>query len=143
MLIGLESPSAEVLELIEKKVTKEELIETVNRCKKHNIHGSYTLITGFPSVDKTHIDETLEFGEYVKTVDPSCEIKTHIFYPFKGSKIYDHAVSNGFNPPESIEDICQIDYYEKASPFISEEDAIKVRQFNLGHSHSVTEKGGE
>lgn len=139
VLIGLESPNEQVLQLVGKgkKLSKEDLTNVVRRCKKYDISGSYTMIVGFPDVPGEHVRETIEFGKWIKDFDPNSEVKIHIYYPYPNTRMYARAISSGFVPHESLDYYMNIDYYESKTPFSTPKMEKEVREFNLEHSLSV------
>lgn len=137
LLVGLESSSDSILNLVEKGVTQDQLLYIINLLEKYGIHGSYTLIVGFPGETTKESLETIEFGKRIVDKIHNCEVKIHIFYPFKGAKLYDVAVTSNFKVPITWEEISQIDYYLAQTPFVNENISHKVRVFNEQYSNSV------
>ena len=97
--LGVESGSQKVLDMLNKKITIEQIKNTINWCKKYNIRTYCSLITGVPG-------ETYE--DYVLTKKLMDELKPYIygFNVFVGipdSSLYRYTSEN--NLYEHIDDI--------------------------------------
>jgi len=97
--LGVESGSQKVLDMLNKKITIEQIKNTINWCKKYNIRTYCSLITGVPG-------ETYE--DYVLTKKLMDELKPYIygFNVFVGipdSSLYRYTLEN--NLYEHIDDI--------------------------------------
>jgi radical SAM superfamily enzyme YgiQ (UPF0313 family) len=97
--LGVESGSQRILDMLNKKITIEQIKSTINCCKKYNIRTYCSLITGMPG-------ETYE--DYVLTKKLMEELKpyTYGFNVFVGipySSLYRYTLEN--NLYEHIDDI--------------------------------------
>ncbi len=130
ILIGAESGNDDELEYIEKNITKEDVIEVANRLGKRGIHGSFTVIVGYPGFPEENIDRTLDFGRVLRKISSLHEIKAHIYAPYPGTPLYEDAIRHGFIPPKILEEWVQYDYYEAQTPWLREGLTKEVRDFN-------------
>ncbi len=130
ILIGAESGNDEELKYIKKNMTKEDVIEVAKMLGKRKIHGSFTVIVGYPGFPEKNIDRTLDFGRMLRDISDLHEIKAHIYAPYPGTPLYKDGIKNGFTPPRTLEDWAKYDYYEAQTTWLKEGLADEIREFN-------------
>lgn len=130
ILIGAESGVQEELDFVKKGIQVEDIEEIAYILNKHNIRGSFTFITGYPTFPEKNVDITLEFAKKLSMKYKKHEFKVHIFLPYPGTSLYDLAIKEGFIEPKSLLEWADLNYYEKCNPWISEEFVEKVHKFN-------------
>lgn len=113
ILMGMESGSDGILEMIDKRVTSAELRKVARIITEQGIIGSFTFIVGFPGEKHKDIQKTLKLVEYVHGLSEQHETRIHIFAPYPGTPLYGTALENGFVVPRSLE----------------EENGLKTRMF--------------
>jgi radical SAM superfamily enzyme YgiQ (UPF0313 family) len=104
VLIGVESGSQRILDVIQKNFTVEEIFKTNKRLGEYGIRPTYSFISGIPGEEDKDIKKTVEVMFKLKKDNPNIilgNIKPLICYP--GTKFYDGMVSRGFNPPSYLE----------------------------------------
>lgn len=108
VIIGAESASAPVLELITKGATAEDHLKTAQACSKYDIGGTFTFITGFPRPAGQPPQETavdlLKFIARIKQINPDIRTKIFIFAPYPGTPLFDLSLKYGLPEPKSLED---------------------------------------
>ncbi len=137
LLIGAESGSEEVLQLVGKRLEPKDMVEIAVRASRRNMSVSFTMIIGFPGVDDSHYDETFALGERLKAVDPRHEVKIHIYAPYPLTRLYPVAIRHGFQPPASLTEWGAYDYYYIQTPWVPKEMEVRAREFNVDNSSSV------
>jgi radical SAM superfamily enzyme YgiQ (UPF0313 family) len=137
MLIGAESGSEEVLRLVGKRLVPHDMVEIARRASRHRISVSFTMIIGFPGVAHSHYDETFALGQRLRTVDPRHEVKIHIYAPYPMTRLYPVAIAHGFEPPATLADWGNYDYYYIQTPWVPKEMEARAREFNVQHSSAV------
>lgn len=131
ILIGAESGNNEELRYIHKNMTTDNVIEVASRLGKAGIHGSFTVIVGYPGFPEENISRTLDFGRRIASFSPLHEVKAHVYAPYPGTPLYPEAIKYGFVPPKTLEDWANYDYYEVQTPWLKSGITQDVRQFNL------------
>jgi radical SAM superfamily enzyme YgiQ (UPF0313 family) len=97
---GIESGSPRILRFINKDITLQQAMDSVNICKKLGIKSSTSFILGFPTETKTDIQLTEKF--IMKLMPDRLLVK--IFVPYPGCKLYDYVVNKKiFTPPDKLE----------------------------------------
>lgn len=108
VIVGAESASAPVLELICKGATAEDHLKSAQVCRDYGIGGTFTFITGFPHAAGTPQQETtqdlLDFIQKLKKIHPDIRTKIFVFTPYPGTPLYDLSVKFGMTEPKSLEE---------------------------------------
>ena len=130
ILIGAESGNDEELKYIKKGMIKEDVVAVARRLGEREIHGSFTIIVGYPGFPRRNVDRTLSFGKQLRDISEMHEIKSHIYAPYPGTPLYQDAIKHGFVPPQTLEDWTEFDYYESQTPWSDDSLTEKVRAFN-------------
>jgi len=89
--IGVESGNNEILKLLNKNSTIEDVFAAANIIKKHNIHLQTFFIVGFPQ----ETEETLHDTISAMTSIPADFLIYSIFTPYYGTKLFNHCKELG------------------------------------------------
>jgi len=130
ILIGAESGNDEELEYINKNMTTEDVLEVAHRLEKAGIHGSFTVIVGYPGFPEENISRTLEFGKRIASISSLHEVKAHVYAPYPGTPLYQDAIRHGFVAPKTLKDWANYDYYEVQTPWLKSKLTQEIREFN-------------
>jgi radical SAM superfamily enzyme YgiQ (UPF0313 family) len=102
--IGAESGSDHVLDIMQKDIRAEEIRLSVALCQKHGIRALLNFMLGTPGETwedmkstMNLMDELEERGDDVFVNGPS------LYFPWPGTRLYDEAVVQGFEPPQKME----------------------------------------
>ena len=133
ILIGAESGNKEELEYINKNMTTADVLEVAKRLGRVGIHGSFTVIVGYPGFPEDNIARTLDFGRKIASISPLHEVKAHVYAPYPGTPLYQDAIKHGFVAPKTLEDWANYDYYEVQTPWLKSDVTQQIRDFNLNH----------
>lgn len=108
IIVGAESASEPVLELICKGATAEDHLKSARVCRDYGIGATFTFITGFPHPPGTEAQETtqdlLDFIEKLKQIHADIRTKIFVFTPYPGTPLYDLSVKYGMEEPASLEE---------------------------------------
>lgn len=108
IIVGAESASEPVLELICKGATAEDHLKSAQVCKDYGIGATFTFITGFPHPPGTPAQETtqdlLDFIQKVKKIHSDIRTKIFVFTPYPGTPLYDLSLKYGMPEPKSLEE---------------------------------------
>ena len=136
LLIGAESGSPRILELIKKNITVQMLIDSNKKFIGTGIVPTYTFISGYPTETNEELKMTIELLFRLRK-DNKNIISGNIkpFVPFPGTPLYDMAVEYGFEPPTSVEgwaDMTWDNYMKFKTPWLTHEN--KKMRVNLYYS---------
>lgn len=129
LLMGVESGCNRVLkQIINKRVTKEEILFVAKRIAQYGLLGSYTFMVGLPGEQDDEIDETFEFVKRLSALTPKPEVNIHIYIPYPGTPLYNAALEMGFQPPEKLEDWSGFNYYKAMTPWTTKQLEDRVNR---------------
>lgn len=101
---GVESGSDRILNLLNKGITTDDILKINTKLAKTNILCRYNFIVGMPTETEEEIQRTLNFIDKLKTENANLDFPfLNIYTPWPGTNLFDLAVENGFNPPNSLE----------------------------------------
>lgn len=125
MLIGLESGSDRLLQLIDKRFNIERLINGVKSIAKNDLHATYSFIVGLPTETKDEFKKTIDLMYRIYQIHPRAGFTLGAYLPYPGSRMYEFSKEQGFKPPVKTEDWGNIDRFRRNfdSPWV---DAKKV-----------------
>ncbi|MFC1658628.1 B12-binding domain-containing radical SAM protein [Candidatus Omnitrophota bacterium] len=105
VLLGVESGSQRIIDLIQKNYVLEELFSSNSHLGNYNIRATYSFLSGIPGESDEDIKKTIEVMFRLKKDNPNIvvgNVKPFICYP--GTAIYEKMLASGFQPPERLED---------------------------------------
>lgn len=111
---GIESGSQKILELIDKGITPEMVLELNLRMRKEGIVPHYSFMAGFPGETELDFEQTIRLMHRLKRENPEAVIwKINRYTPYPGTRLYDTAVKCGFRPPENFEGWSRVHFYSE------------------------------
>lgn len=106
---GIESGSNRILELINKGLKVEEVVQVNKELAKYNISVRYNFIIGFPTETRNEIEQTLELIDKLHCDNPHMESPfVNIYTPYPGTPLYKLAREEGFTPPTNLKEWSQM-----------------------------------
>lgn len=130
ILIGAESGNQDELDYVGKRTTTDKILEVAKKLGDNGIHGSFTVIVGYPGFPEENIDKTIEFGDQIMNISSLHEVKAHVYAPFPGTSLYSDAIKYGFKAPKTLENWANYDYYEVQTPWLKTDLNDKIKDFN-------------
>jgi radical SAM superfamily enzyme YgiQ (UPF0313 family) len=104
LCFGGESGSDRILDYLDKKINRQQIIESVKKARDHQVQMQISFMCGFPGETQEDISDTLSLIDKIKWVYPSTEINGFFVYtPYPGSALFDEVQRFGFHPPETLE----------------------------------------
>jgi len=130
MLIGLESGSDRLLQLIDKRFTTERLMRGVRAIADANLHATYSFIVGLPTETREEFEQTIDLMYQVYKIHPRAGFTLGAYLPYPGSKLYDFSLSRGFESPKKTEDWGRVDRFRKSfrSPWVNVKKVWVIRE---------------
>ncbi len=99
---GVESGSQRILNILNKNISIKDIIRSAKIVKDIDIIADYSWMIGIPGETNTDIKKTITLIKKIKEINPNCEFSVKILYPYPKTKIFDHAINMGFNPPLNL-----------------------------------------
>jgi radical SAM superfamily enzyme YgiQ (UPF0313 family) len=113
LLIGLESPNKEIIEMAAKRYDTTRISDLATRLKQYGIVGMFTYIAGWPNIDESHYQETVDNAYMIKNIWGEHQAKIHFLEPWPGTEMYEEARLAGYVAPCSLAEWANVDYYQE------------------------------
>jgi anaerobic magnesium-protoporphyrin IX monomethyl ester cyclase len=109
---GVESGSPRMLELINKKLTVDQVVDINLRMKKYsNVSVFYNFMVGLPTETTDDVLMTVDLAWNLLHQNPKAFLGTiHLYKEYPGTPLYEKALTEGFNPPRTLEDWAEYDW---------------------------------
>ena len=102
--IGAESGCKRILEMVDKQITVEDMLEVNRRIAQYPFIVKYTFIVGFPTETKDEMFSTVQAALRLTSENKNAYTPIFAFTPYPGSPMFDFAIKNGFAPPQNLEE---------------------------------------
>jgi len=100
---GLESGVSRILQLMDKRQTKEQIIAKMQLLAKYpQIMTGAPIIIGNPTETKKEVLESVRFALRLCKINPNFDFGVNLYKPLPGTDFFDMAVDLGFDPPKDI-----------------------------------------
>jgi len=131
MLIGVESGSDRLLNLIDKKITAAKIMQAVEIINKHNLPATYSAIVGLPTETKEEFEATVDLFYKIHQIHKKAVFSLGAYLPYPGSRMYDFARTQGFVSPIKTIDWGKIDRFRKdfKSPWVNAKNVWRIREY--------------
>jgi pyruvate-formate lyase-activating enzyme len=103
MMIGAESGSPRVLEILKKDITVEQVLHSAGMAYKHSLEVQYPFIIGTPGETADDLVKTMELIRKLQEVNPFVRTAFFLFRPYPGSELYNECLRQGMKEPKSLE----------------------------------------
>ncbi len=131
VLIGVESGAQEMIDWMQKDIKIEQVLESAQKCRRHNINAIFPFIVGFPGESDESLRQTLKMVKKLRAMHPRFDTPIFYFKPYPGSKITRDVVENGYSLPETLEEWAEFDYVGSSGPWVSEEKYRLIERFKF------------
>jgi anaerobic magnesium-protoporphyrin IX monomethyl ester cyclase len=113
---GVESGNAEILKLMNKRITKEQVIAAITNCKKVGIEAFAYFIIAYPTETAKTMQETIDFA--VK-ISPDY-VMFNVAVPYPMTNLYELAIKEGIVTGDYWADFTLGKKVKKIPPFIKD-----------------------
>lgn len=127
---GVEATSPDLLKVINKKFTMDDVLYCAKRLKKYGIKGLFGFIVCFPQEGDEHIETTFAMLKQLKEIDPDMILPVNFYTPYPGNPLYEAAKKAGFVEPKSLEEWGTFSMRHGVTPWITEEKRNKVMMYD-------------
>jgi radical SAM superfamily enzyme YgiQ (UPF0313 family) len=123
LCFGGESGSDRILDYLDKKLNRQQILESVGKAKRHHLQIQISFMCGFPDETQEDILATLSLLDEIRRIYPSVEINGFFIYtPYPGSALFDEVQKFGFRPQKSLEEWGRfdpnLDHSTRTTPWI-------------------------
>ncbi len=114
---GVESGSPRILELINKKLTVDEVTAINRRLMRYpNVSVFYNFMVGLPTETRADVYQTVDLGWKLLSENPRAYLGTiHLYKEYPGTPLYARALSEGYQPPRSLDEWAEYDWQSVVS----------------------------
>jgi radical SAM superfamily enzyme YgiQ (UPF0313 family) len=131
VLVGLESPVQELVNLAGKRYDVARIPEIAGKLARHGVAGMFTFIVGWPGAASDHYQRTIDAAFGIKDISADHQAKIHFLEPWPGTPIFRLISRTMPQPARTTEDWANIDYYFAHLPKLhSTEWETAIRQAN-------------
>ena len=102
--IGIESANSEILDMIDKKFKREDVLSANEKLAGRNFAVKYNMIIGFPGETLNGINETVKLAIDLQKKNKNAWFPFNIFTPFPSTQMFQKAVNMGFTQPANLEE---------------------------------------
>jgi len=134
LLIGVESGSQKVLDMIDKRIKVSDTLEFFKKISQYNFSIFASLMIGLPGIDsKEEFEDTLDLLDQMLLYSRKGVSNSYIFHytPYPGSFLYKRAIQYGFIAPDSLEQWSKMNLYNRKSPWVSSQYKKYVNYLSL------------
>ncbi|TAK67428.1 MAG: B12-binding domain-containing radical SAM protein [Bacteroidetes bacterium] len=131
VVIGAESGSQEILDLMKKDTLAEEAIISAEKLSKHGIGAAFNFIVGFPEEGFENTLKTLYTIKEIKRINPNFDFGVFFFTPYPGTELFDYIVKKGYKVPQTLHEWCSIDFIKYSGYWVKEEERQYVERFKF------------
>jgi len=131
ILVGAESGSQDMLEMVDKKCTVEDILTVAESSRKHGIEISFSFMTGLPpgkgqAGPKKEFKDTTRLIYEILRINKRHDIKLFLYTPYPGSPLYQRSLELGLQPPQCLEDWSDYELTNITTPWIKNSFKYKV-----------------
>ncbi len=101
--IGVESGSNRMLKLMNKKITREDIIKASQKLTKYNLNITFLFMVGFPTETLEEMKESVSLAVHLKKQNEKNKVSFSIFTPYPGCELHNLSIDHGFLPPDCLE----------------------------------------
>lgn len=102
--IGAESGSTRILEMVDKKITVEDMLAVNRKIAHYPFIVKYTFIVGFPTETEKETFQTVQTALQLTNENSNAYTPIFAFTPYPGTPMFEVAKHNGFVPPKRLEE---------------------------------------
>jgi len=102
--IGVESGSQRLLDMVDKDLTVEEIVEANRRLLHYPIVPIYLFMMGLPGETPQDFAESVRLAVQLTDENPHAVKTFNVYTPYPGTELFDVVVQQGLKPPERLED---------------------------------------
>lgn len=130
--VGIESGSEKILEMINKKLTLNQVYAISKQLNHRRIDPYYSFIIGFPGETKSQRDETRTLMLYLLNENKNAKVSLlHCYRPLPGNELYDMCKQLGLKEPKSLEDWSKFHTTQINFPWLSKQSQSEIKKLNF------------
>ena len=104
LFVGIESSDERILKLMNKRITRETILDKINLLAKFpqlKVYGN--VITGVPTQTEEEFRDDIRFATELKHIHPHLSLSIQGFFPWPETPLGELAIENGYQPPQTLD----------------------------------------
>ena len=126
MALGIESGSQRILDIMDKRITVDQIRHGVERLARFGIFASGNIMFGQISETREDAEASIKLMHELCSIHKHIQISSTVATPFPGTALYDHALANGL-----IRD--HYDFYDRFNAF----DKVSVNLSSMSDTELI------
>lgn len=111
--IGAESGSDRILKLLNKRISRQDIVDANRKVKAHNIIPEYIFMMEFPTETDEEKECTLSLINQLKMENPDAWFwRLNKYIPYPGTPLFELALEHGFEAPSTLEQWARYGWYQ-------------------------------
>ncbi len=110
LIIGAESGSQRILNLIKKRITPEQVIEANRKLIPYPINPAYLFMMGLPTETPEEFSQSIRLANQLTDENPRATRSFNIYTPYPGTELFKMAVQCGLKAPQQLQDWTKFSY---------------------------------
>ncbi len=133
LVIGIESGSQRIADLIRKQIDISEVIPVNRRLSKYNMHIRYLFLTGIPGETKSDLEASVSLMLRLVRENHRSSLGVQKFVPYPATELFDISTQYGLLPPQKLEEWIPYGWInrELGFPWISSENLKLIQMITL------------
>lgn len=129
LLIGAESGSDRMLNLINKNFSSKLMFEKIKILAKNNLSAQYSFILGLPTENRTELLQTIAYMLKIKKAHKKASFTVGVYMPYPGTQLFEKAVKLGYQSPQKTEDWYTVDRWSNTLnlPWLDSQICLNIR----------------
>ena len=126
IFVGAESADIEMLKLLNKETTPEQVLNCVKLCKKYDIRTELSIMIGLPGESQKSREKTLNFIDKVIKTYSKTKVSLKIYTPYPGTPLFYEAVKCRFHPPKRTENWVTFERFRCNNPWVKDPKILET-----------------
>jgi len=118
VFFGVESGSAKILTMVDKKITIGQVLASVRKISRQQILGDFTFINGFPKERKADVLKSLRLRKKIKSILPQATVRFFTYVPLPATETLKDCLSLGYQKPDKLTGWAWHEYHSFAGPWL-------------------------
>lgn len=131
VVIGAESGSQDVLDLMKKDTLTGETLISAENLARNGIGALFNFIVGFPNEKFEDTLKTLETIRAIKRINKEFEFGLFFFTPYPGTALHEEIRSRGYSVPTTLAEWSAVDFLTFAGYWIGEAQRRHVERWKF------------
>ncbi len=133
LLIGIESGNDDILKLMQKDFTVEQVLRINHKLAQVGINSKYSFMAGFPGESRDQILDTVQLMRRLLRENPHASLTPlGIYTPYPGTRLFDRCIEAGMtNFPQTLDEWADYNWVEARHSFLSDRQIVFLNRLNV------------